>query len=522
MAYYLGIELGSTRIKAILLDSSLQVVASGQHSWENQLVDGIWTYSLSMIENGLQSCYKDLKSNFFKLTNTKLTKIDSLGISAMMHGYLALDSQDNLMRPFKTWRNTDAREASAQLTDLLDYNIPERWSIAHLYKDMLNHEIYINDLAFFSTLAGYIHYRLSGEKVLGIGDAVGMFTMDCEAKDYGAQHIKIFNEQAAKLGYQNFDLKSKLPKVLCAGQHAGCLTEVGAQFLDPEGDLQPGTKMCPPEGDAGTGMVATNAVLKRTGNVSAGTSIFAMIVLENQLTKLYREIDNVTTPDGSPVAMVHANNCTSELNAQMKLFADFTQRLGIQVDEQQIYKTLFNAALKGELDCGGVNVVPYWSGEFITDLDEGRPLCVRHPKADYSLSNLMRAQISAAFCALRIGMDILTVEEKVAIDCIVGHGGIFKTEGVAQNIMAQALNTRIDVYKSASEGGAYGIALLAAYLLDHQGLSLPEYLQTKIFHDAEVRSELPSAEGVAGFERFLTQHRAALQVEQAAVRLINP
>lgn len=518
MAYSLGIELGSTRIKAILLDSSLKVVASGQHSWENQLVDGIWTYSLPMIEQGLQGCYKDLKTNFFNLTGSKLTKIDSLGISAMMHGYLALDSQDQLMRPFKTWRNTDAREASAELTELLNYNIPERWSIAHLYKDMLAHEEYLHNLSFFSTLAGYIHYRLSGQKVLGIGDAVGMFTMDCETKDYGEQHVKIFNEQAERLGYANFDLKSKLPKVLCAGQDAGCLTEIGAKFLDPEGDLQAGSKMCPPEGDAGTGMVATNAVLKRTGNVSAGTSIFAMIVLEKQLTKLYREIDNVTTPDGSPVAMVHANNCTSELNAQMRLFADFAQRLGVRVDEQQIYKTLFNSALEGDLDCGGVNVVPYWSGEFITNLDEGRPLTVRPPQANYTLSNLMRAQISAAFCALRIGMNTLTEKEHVAIDCIVGHGGIFKTEGVAQSIMAQALNTRIDVYKSASEGGAFGIALLAAFLLDNQGYTLPEYLQHNIFNDAEVRSEYPTQEGTAGFNRFLEQHQNALKVEATAIQ----
>lgn len=500
MSYYLGIELGSTRIKSILLDDSLQVVASGQHSWENQLINGIWTYSLEMIEHGLQDCYHDLKVNFEKKTGHKLTKIDGLGISAMMHGYLALDAKDQLMRPFKTWRNTDAREASAKLTEILDYNIPERWSIAHLYKDMLAKEGYIKDLAFFTTLSGYIHYRLSGQKVLGIGDAVGMFTIDCESKDYGQQHIEQFNEQALILGYPNFDLKSKLPKVLCAGQDAGFLTEVGAKFLDPEGDLEFGSKMCPPEGDAGTGMVATNAVLKRTGNVSAGTSIFAMIVLEKQLTKLYREIDNVTTPDGSPVAMVHANNCTSELNAQVKLFLDFTQRLGLNLDDQQIYKALFNSALEGDLDCGGVNVVPYWSGEFITKLDEGRPLTVRPPLANYTLANVMRAQISAAFCAVRLGMNILTEKEHVGIDCIVGHGGIFKTEGVAQNIMAQALNTRIDVYKSASEGGAYGIALLAAYLLVNQGLSLPEFLKQKIFFDAEVRSEYPTAEGVEGFE----------------------
>lgn len=520
MAYYLGIELGSTRIKAILLDESLQVVASGQHSWENQLVDGIWTYSLEMIEHGLQDCYHDLKQNFKAATGQTLKQIAGLGISAMMHGYLALDAQDHLMRPFKTWRNTDAREASAQLTEILNYNIPERWSIAHLYKDMLAHESYIHDLAFFTTLSGYIHYRLSGRKVLGIGDAVGMFTMDCESKDYGAEHLKLFDAQAQALGYSNFELKSKLPQVLCAGQDAGELTNAGAAFLDPEGDLLPGVKMCPPEGDAGTGMVATNAVLKRTGNVSAGTSIFAMIVLEKQLNQLYREIDNVTTPDGSPVAMVHANNCTSELNAQVKLFLEFTQRLGLNVDPQQIYKTLFNSALEGALDCGGVNVVPYWSGEFITGLDEGRPLTVRHPNIQYTLSNLMRAQISAAFCALRLGMDTLTVKEKVKIDCIVGHGGIFKTEGVAQSIMAQALNTRIDVYQSASEGGAYGIALLAAYRLISQGLSLPDFLQQKIFYQSQVRSEYPTAEGVAGFERFLQQHQQALKVEQHAVQLI--
>lgn len=520
MAYYLGIELGSTRIKAVLLNDTLQTVCLGQHCWENQLINGIWTYTLDMIEHGLQDCYHDLKKNFYEQTGLKLTKIDGMGISAMMHGYLALDSQDQMMRPFKTWRNTDAREASAQLTELLNYNIPERWSIAHLYKDMLSNESYIHDLKFFTTLAGYIHYRLTNQKVLGIGDAVGMFSIDCDLKDYVPSHLNLFNEQAKSLGYSDFDLKSKLPKVLCAGQDAGTLTEEGARFLDPEGDLLCGTKMCPPEGDAGTGMVATNAILKRTGNVSAGTSIFAMVVLEKQLNKLYREIDNVTTPDGSPVAMVHANNCTSELNAQIRLFLDFTQRLGLKLDEQDVYKTLFNSALNGDLDCGGVNVVPYWSGEFITGLNEGRPLTVRHPLSNFNLSNLMRANISAAFCAVRLGMDILTQKEHVAIDRLVGHGGIFKTEKVAQNIMAQALNTKVDVYKSASEGGAYGIALLAAYLFLNDGLSLPEFLQSKIFSKAEVRSELPTPEGVAGFNKFLEQHKQALKVEQTAIQTI--
>ncbi len=435
----------------------------------------------------------------------------------MMHGYLAFDREGELLVPFRTWRNTTTGEAAGKLTELFAYNVPQRWSIAHLFQSMMNGEPHVSQVDYFTTLAGYIHWKLTGRKVLGIGEASGMFPVDTEAGAFYPRMIRQFNDLAAEYGMP-WKLENLLPKVQKAGEEAGCLTEKGARLLDPSGELEAGIPLCPPEGDAGTGMVATNSVAPRTGNISAGTSIFAMIVLEKELSAVYPEIDMVTTPSGELVAMAHANNCTSDLNAWVNIFGEFAKEAGMELDEGKLYHILYHAALKGDKNCGGVLSYGFLSGENILPLNEGRPLLTRMPDSRFSLPNLMRAHLSTAFGAIKIGLDILTEKEQVRVDEITGHGGIFKTEGVAQKIMAAALDTPVCVMKTAGEGGAWGIAVLAAYLADHQeGEKLSDFLHEKIFADQEKLVEYPDQEDVKGFAEFMELYKKGMEIEYSAI-----
>jgi sugar (pentulose or hexulose) kinase len=512
----LGIEFGSTRIKAILIDEKYGIIASGDHEWENRLEDGVWTYSLDDIWSGVRSCYKNLAADVEKKYGTKLKKIGAIGFSAMMHGYMAFDKDDNLLVPFRTWRNTITGEASEKLTALFDYHIPQRWSIAHLYQAILNGEEHVGRVNYFTTLAGYIHWKLTGKKVLGIGDASGMFPIDPATKDFDAGMIEKFDAQIADKGY-SWKLREILPQVLSAGEDAGVLTEEGAKLLDESGLLEAGSPICPPEGDAGTGMAATNSVAKRTGNVSAGTSVFAMVVLEDNLKKVHEELDMVTTPDGSPVAMVHVNNCTSDLNAWVNIFREFAEAYGIETDTNKLFGTLYRKALEGDADCGGLLAYGYLSGEHITGVSEGRPLFARSPQSSFNLANFMRTHLYTAFATLKIGMDILIKDEKVKIDSLLGHGGIFKTAGVAQGILASALDIPVSVMTSAGEGGAWGMALLAAYLIrEDKGEALESFLKDKVFAGAEGSSMDPDPAVTAGFEKFIETYKKGIAIELAA------
>lgn len=513
---FLGIEFGSTRIKAVLINSEHEPIAQGNYDWENKLEDGIWTYHMDDIWQGLQGCYASLCKGVKDKFNQEITTLKGIGFSAMMHGYLAFDKEGNLLVPFRTWRNTNARVASQKLTEYFQFNIPERWSISHLYQSILDNLDHVKNLDFFTTLSGYIHWQLSGQKVLGVGDAAGMFPIDSTINDFDQNLVNKFDALVKDKNY-GWKLSDLLPKVLVAGDDAGVLTEKGAKLLDPTGKLQSGIPLCPPEGDAGTGMVATNSVAKRTGNVSAGTSIFAMIVLEKALAKLHREIDMVTTPDGSPVAMVHANNCTSDLNAWVNIFAQYNKAAGIDMDMNTLFSTLYNHALTGDADCGGVLCYNYFSGEFITGLEEGRPLVIRKPDANFTLANFMRSNLYTTLGAVRLGMDILIDEEKVALDSLLGHGGLFKTKGVGQQIMADAINVPVSVMSTAGEGGAWGIAILAAYEVNKEANeTLPEFLKNKVFAKSQCDVVSPKAEGVAGFNKFMKDYVACLGVEKAA------
>lgn len=514
----LGLEFGSTRIKAVLIDEEHNPIASGDHVWENRLDNGVWTYTLDDIWTGLRDSYKKMAEDVEEKYGTKLTTIGAIGFSAMMHGYMAFDEGGNLLVPFRTWRNSITGEAAEKLTELFQYNIPQRWSIAHLYQAILNGEEHVGKVAFFTTLAGYIHWKLTGKKVLGVGDASGMFPIDPETKDYDAKKTEKFDALIADKNY-SWKLKEILPEVLCAGEPAGILTEEGAKLLDETGTLQAGIPLCPPEGDAGTGMAATNSVAKRTGNVSAGTSVFAMIVLEKELKKVYPEIDLVTTPDGSLVGMVHANNCTSDLNAWVGLFKEFAESFGINVDMNQLYGTLYNKALEGDADCGGLLSYGYLSGENITNVSEGRPMFVRSPKSNFNLANFMRSHLFTALGALKVGMDILLKEEKVEIDSILGHGGLFKTKGVGQGILAAAINTPVSVMETAGEGGPWGMALLASYMINKaEGESLQDYLTDKVFAGNKGTSMDPDPKDVEGFEVFIERYKKGVAIEQEAVR----
>lgn len=513
----LGIELGSTRIKAVLVDGAGATLASGGHAWENKLEGGIWTYSLEDVWAGLADCFADLQRDVAARCGAQLTAVGAIGVSAMMHGYLAFDQEGRLLTPFRTWRNTMTLEAAQELTALLGFNIPQRWSAAHLYQAVLNGEDHVDKVAFFTTLAGYVHWRLTGRRVLGVGDASGMFPIDSVTGDYDAGMIQKFDEKIAARGL-HWKLGGILPQVLSAGDAAGTLTKEGALLLDPTGTLQAGIPMCPPEGDAGTGMVATNSVAPRTGNISAGTSVFAMIVLEKALSRVYPEIDMVTTPSGAPVAMVHCNNCTSDLNAWVNLFGEFAQTFGMKLDMNSLFGTLYRKALEGEPDGGGLLAYNYLSGEHQTGMEEGRPLFARMPDARFNLSNFMRTHLYAALATLRLGMDILLIREKVSIDRIYGHGGLFKTPGVGQQIMADSIRTPVSVMETAGEGGAWGIALLAAYMKDKaQGQPLEAYLNERIFADKVGETLPPDEAGAAGFDAYIARYAAGLLIERAAV-----
>ena len=452
---------------------------------------------------------------------TEIKSLAGIGFSAMMHGYMAFDKEGTLLVPFRTWRNTITGQAAEELTELFQYNIPQRWSIAHLYQAILNKEEHVKDVAYFTTLSGYIHWQLTGQKVLGVGDASGMFPIDPATSDFYDGMIEKFDKLVEDRGY-SWKLREIMPKVLCAGDDAGCLTEEGVKLLDPTGTLQAGIPVCPPEGDAGTGMIATNSVAKRTGNVSAGTSVFAMIVLEKELSKVYTEIDMVTTPSGSPVAMAHANNCTSDLNAWVNIFKEYSEAMGMKVDMNTLFGTLYNKALEGDADCGGLLSYGYYSGENIIPIDEGRPVFIRTPNSKFNLANFMRTHLYAALGALKIGMDILVKEEHIQIDKILGHGGLFKTPGVSQRIMAAAMQAPVSVMETAGEGGAWGIALLAAYEVGKaEGETLEDYLDNKVFAGNEGSKMEPVPEDVDGFEKFIEQFKQGLSVEQEAIAKIK-
>lgn len=516
-----GIELGSTRIKAVMIDENHQPVATGSYDWENRLDGHIWTYDLEDIWKGLKASYANMAADVKEKYGTEIKSLAGIGFSAMMHGYMAFDKEGTLLVPFRTWRNTITGQAAEELTELFQYNIPQRWSIAHLYQAILNKEEHVKDVVYFTTLSGYIHWQLTGQKVLGVGDASGMFPIDPATSDFYDGMIEKFDKLVEDRGY-SWKLREIMPKVLCAGDDAGCLTEEGVKLLDPTGTLQAGIPVCPPEGDAGTGMTATNSVAKRTGNVSAGTSVFAMIVLEKELSKVYTEIDMVTTPSGSPVAMAHANNCTSDLNAWVNIFKEYSEAMGMKVDMNTLFGTLYNKALEGDADCGGLLSYGYYSGENIIPIDEGRPVFIRTPNSKFNLANFMRTHLYAALGALKIGMDILVKEEHIQIDKILGHGGLFKTPGVGQRIMAAAMQAPVSVMETAGEGGAWGIALLAAYEVEKaEGETLEDYLDNEVFAGNEGSKMEPVPEDVDGFEKFIEQFKQGLSVEQEAIAKIK-
>ncbi len=513
----LGIEFGSTRIKAVLIDLCGNVLATGFHDWENSLIDGIWTYSLEEVHAGLKECYASLKRDIHDKYGVVPASFGVMGISAMMHGYLAFDKEGNLLSPFQTWRNSNTEEAADALTRLFDFNIPLRWTVAHLYQRMLDKEEHLSKLDFVTTLDSYVHRLLTGERIAGIGSASGMFPIDSETLDYHEGMVGLFDDLVSDGGY-GWRMRDVFPKVLVAGQDAGVLTAAGAKLIDPAGDLQPGIPFVPCEGDAGTGMVATNAVAPGTGNVSAGTSMFAMLVLEKQLSKMYREIDMVTTPDGYPVAMSHANNGTSDLNAWVRLFKEFADLTGHPMDMGKVFETLYTHSLSGDADCGGLLSYGYYSGEGITHINEGRPLFARTPDSAFNLANFMRSHLYTSLGAVKLGMDILLKDEKVKVDSITGHGGLFKTKGVAQRYLSASVAAPVTVMSTASEGGPWGMALLAAFgLCKEEGDTLPAFLNRTVFSHLEGETLEATPEEIKGFETFMERYSKGFAVEKSAV-----
>lgn len=508
----LGIELGSTRIKAVLVTDDYQVVASGDFVWENELRNNIWTYPLEKVWKGIQTSYANMAASVNEQYGVRLTKIGSIGISAMMHGYMPFDKDGNLLVPFRTWRNNITGEAAEKLTELFDFNIPERWSVAHLYQAILNKEDHVKDIDFITTLDGYVSWKLSGNRNTGIGDASGMFPIDEETKTYDEKMLEQFAglPEVAKF---NWNIKDILPEVLLAGHPAGKLTAEGAKLLDPSSQLQAGSLIAPSEGDAGTGMVATNAVRKRTGNISAGTSAFSMVVLDQKLNKVHRDIDMVTTPDGAPVAMVHTNNCSSDINAWASVFNQFAKALGINLSPNELYEKLFDSSLQGDQDAGGLVNFSYLSGENITKVQDGRPMMVRKPDSHFTLANIFKVQLYSAFAPLKIGMDILLREEHIRTDVLIAQGGLFKTPVVAQQALADALNTPITLMSNAGEGGPWGMAVLALYASDTKGKNLADYLDDEVFVDAESSTLFPEPESVQGYEKFIDNYKEALPAE---------
>lgn len=510
---YLGIELGSTRIKAVLIDDTFSVLAAGAYAWENRLENGYWTYSLEDVRRGLQACYGALKQEVKQKYGVVLTTVGAMGVSGMMHGYLAFDAQNRLLVPFRTWRNTVTGEAAQKLTELFSFPIPQRWSIAHLYQAMLKKEPHVAEVAHITTLAGYVHFLLTGKRVVGAGEAAGMFPIN--GLDYDAEMLEKFAREAARLGCR-WDIAALLPEIQPAGACAGCLTAEGARLLDAEGDLLPGMPLCPPEGDASTGMVATGSVLPGEGNVSAGTSIFAMLVLKEPLHTVYPALDIGATPEGNPAVMVHCNNCCGELDAWVEVFGQFSALLGSPREKDELYEALYRHALaEGKPDCGGIVAYNYLSGEHITEVSSGRPMYFRTPESRLSLADFMRAQLYAAMAVLRIGMDILSKGEQVQAESFTAHGGLFKVEGVAQQLLADTLKTPVSVLKTAGEGGAWGMALLAAYLGLGKNESLAAFL-SRVFQAMPRQTLLPRTEGSAGFDVFVQRYRAGLAAQKAA------
>lgn len=517
----LGIELGSTRIKAVLIDETFQPIASGGFDWENRYEDGIWTYHLEDAWTGLQACYRHLCEDVRTQYDIELKTVGAMGFSAMMHGYLAFDRDGNLLVPFRTWRNTITGEASEKLTDLFQFSIPQRWSVAHLYQALLNGEPHVKEITHLTTLAGYVHWQLTGQKVLGVGEASGMFPIDPRTNHYDKRKLAQF-DQLLEQHEIPWRLEDVLPDVRVAGEDGGALTAAGAQLLDPSGTLAADIPLCPPEGDAGTGMVATNSIAERTGNVSAGTSIFSMIVLEKPLSKPYPEIDIVTTPAGKPVAMVHTNNGTTDLNAWVGLFQEFSELLGVEIPQSRLFEMLYQQALRGEPDSGGLLAYNSLSGEHITHLEEGRPLFVRSPESRFTLANFMRVHLFSSLAAMRIGLDILFNQEQVRVDQILGHGGFFKTPQVGQRMMAAATKVSISVMETAGEGGAWGMALLAMYALNRaENETLEAYLSEKVFAGESARRIAPDPDDMAGFEAFMVRYQAGLAIERKAVEVLK-
>ncbi|KRD99147.1 xylulokinase [Priestia megaterium] len=512
----LGIELGSTRIKAVLIDENFETIASGSYEWENLLEDGFWTYNLLDIITGLQSAYREMKQEVERSYGLTIRTVGSIGVSAMMHGYMAFDKTGELLVPFRTWRNATTSTAAKELTEHFNFNIPERWSIAHLYQAIINQEKHLPRIDYMTTLAGYIHWLLTGSKVLGIGDASGMFPIDERTQNYSENMMKQFDDLIYHKGYP-WQLSDILPAVHTSGEQAGTLTAIGASILDQSKNLQPGIPFCPPEGDAGTGMVATNSVRKRTGNVSVGTSVFAMIVLDKKLSNVYPEIDLVTTPNGSPVGMVHANNCSSDLNAWLGLFREFSEAMGQKVESDKLFEVMLNKALEADPDGGGLLSYGYFSGENITGVESGRPLFVRSAKSNFNLANFMRTHLFTAFGALKIGMDLLVKEENVKIHSILAHGGLFKTPVVGQKMMAAAINTPVSVMNTAGEGGAWGMAILSSYMLNKsENESLEDFLDDKVFKEVTAQEIYPDELDVKGFEAFIKRYKKGLVIEKAA------
>ena len=517
----LGIEFGSTRIKAVLIGVDNAPIASGDHEWENRYDNGVWTYTLEDIWTGLQDAYTKMAADVKEKYDITLTRVGAIGFSAMMHGYMAFDKAGNLLVPFRTWRNNITEEASEMLTDLFGFHIPQRWTIAHLYQAILNGEPHVADIDYVTTLAGYIQWKMTGERVVGVGEASGIFPIDSETNTYFADMIAKFDEAVADKAY-SWKALDVLPHVLNAGDNAGVLTKEGAALLDMSGNLEAGIPLCPPEGDAGTGMAATNSVRVRTGNVSAGTSVFAMIVLEKNLSKVYPEIDMVTTPSGHPVAMVHCQNCTSDLNAWVNLFREFAQTFGMEISTNDLFGKLYNKALEGDADCGGLLAYNYYSGEHVTGFNEGRPVFARTPDAKFNLANFMRVNLFTSLGALKVGLDILMKEEHVQVDQILGHGGLFKTKGVGQKILAGAIDAPVSVMETAGEGGAWGIALLASYMINkEENETLEDYLDAKVFAGNAGTKMDPDPADVAGFEVFTERYKKGLPIERAAVESLK-
>jgi len=517
----IGIELGSTRIKTVLIGEEYTPIASGSYDWENSNINNMWTYSIDDIWKGLQSSYQAMVKSVKDKYGIDIKTAKSIGISAMMHGYMVFDRNADLLMPFRTWRNNYTGQASSELTELFNYPIPQRWSIAHLYQSILGQESHVPDIEYLTTLSGYLHWKLTGRKVMGVGEASGMFPIDLQTKGFNAEMIAKFDKH---IGAYNFPwkLENILPDVLVAGEKAGELSLEGAKLLDISGNLVSGIPLCPPEGDAGTGMVATNSIAVRTGNVSAGTSVFAMVVLEKDLSKAYPEIDQVTTPDGNLVAMVHSNNCTSNYDAWIGLFGEAAKALGMDVSKGLLYDTLLGAALKGDPDCGGLLSYGYLSGEHITGFEEGRPLFVCSPSSSFNLNNFMRVNLFTSLGALRTGLNILFEKEGVQVDEIRGHGGFFKTKEVGQKIMAAATNVPISIMETAGEGGAWGIALLAAFMTDkEQGATLDDFLGKKVFAGQLGSRMDPDASDVEGFNVFMIRYTQGLPIERAAVEYLR-